>query len=190
MIERSLVILKPDVTARGLVGEITSRFERVGLKIVAMKMFNVPLKLAKMHYKKDDDWLLNVGKKLIKNQNLDPKKEDPIHHGKKICESLANDLTLYPVIAMVLQGHNSIKLIRKLVGDQSPENSLPGTIRGDYSQDTYVLANAYNRPVINLVHASDSKEAAEKEIKLWFSKREIIDWEKPDEILHFRRQDK
>jgi len=190
MIERTLVILKPDVTARGISGEIISRFERIGLKIVAMKMIKAPLNLAKIHYQKDDDWIIKVGKKLIANQNLDSEKEDPLIHGKKICESLAHDLTLYPVIAIVLEGHNTIRLVRKLIGDQSPETSPPGTIRGDYSQDTYVLANASNRPIINLIHASDSKEAAEKEINLWFKEEEIIEWVKPDEALHFRKQNK
>lgn len=190
MIEKSLIILKADVVARGLIGEIISRFEKVGLKIVAMKMVNAPRKLADKHYAKDDEWLMSVGKKLIKNQNLDPKKEDPMSHGRRICKSLAHDLTIYPVIAMVLEGHNTISLVRKMVGEQSPENSAPGTIRGDYSFDTYVLANAYNRPVISLVHASDSKESVEKEINLWFSKDEVLEWKKPDEELHFRKQKK
>ncbi len=188
MIEKTLVILKPDVTARGVIGEILARFERVGLKIVAMKMLKVKKELAEKHYEKDDEWLMAVGKKLIKNQNLDPAKEDPMKHGKKICESLADDLTIYPVVAIVLEGHNTVQLVRKMVGEQSPENSAPGTIRGDYSQDTYVLANASNRPVINLIHASDSKEGAAKEIKQWFSDNEIIKWVKPDEVIHFRKR--
>ncbi|MBU1202300.1 MAG: nucleoside-diphosphate kinase [Nanoarchaeota archaeon] len=186
MFEKSLIILKPDVVARGVIGEIVTRFERIGLKIIAMKMMQVPQKLAEKHYEKDDEWLLGVGSKLIKNQNLNPKKENPMHHGKKICDSLARDLTIYPVVAMVVEGHNTIKLIRKMVGEQSPENSAPGTIRGDYSQDTYILANASDRPVINLIHASDSKESAEQEIKLWFKKEELIKWKKPDEVIHFR----
>ncbi len=186
MKEKTLVIFKPDVTARGLIGEILTRFEHVGLKLVAMKMLKAPIDLAKIHYKKDDEWLMDVGAKLIKNQNLDPKKEDPKHHGQKICDSLAHDLTLYPIVAMVLEGHNTVALVRKMVGAQSPEDSAPGTIRGDYSQDTYRLANASNRPVINLIPASDSPETAEKEIALWFKKEEIIEWTKPDEHIHFR----
>ena len=189
MIEKSLIILKADVIARGIVGEIVTRFERAGLKIIAMKMLEVPLEQAAKHYEKDDEWLMSVGKKLIKNQGLDPEKENPKDHGQRICDSLAHDLTIYPVVAMVLEGHSVIKLIRKMLGEQSPENSMPGTIRGDYSQDTYVLANASNRPVITLVHASDSVETAEKEIKLWFKEDEIFKWKKPDEIVHFRRRD-
>lgn len=187
MKEKSLVILKPDVVARGIIGEIITRFEKVGLKIVAMKMLRTPISLAKAHYKKDDEWLMKVGERLIKNQNLDPAKEDPKKHGQKVCDSLAYDLTIYPILAVVLEGHNTINVVRKMLGETSPENSMPGTIRGDYSMDTYNLANASNRPIISLVHASDSKEAAEKEIKLWFSAEEIIEWKKPDEDLHFRR---
>ncbi|NQU98592.1 nucleoside-diphosphate kinase [Candidatus Woesearchaeota archaeon] len=190
MIEKSLIILKADVVARGFIGKIVSRFEKVGLKIVAMKMMKVPKNMAETHYKKDDTWLMSVGTKLIKNQNLNANKEDPMKHGQRICDTLAHDLTIYPVVAMVLEGHNTINLVRKMIGEQSPENSAPGTIRGDYSFDTYVLANAYNRPVITLVHASDSKKTAEKEIKLWFKKDELVEWKNPHEDLHFRKQKK
>jgi nucleoside-diphosphate kinase len=189
MKERSLIVLKPDVMTRGITGEIMTRFEKVGLKIIAMKMLQVPLDLAQKHYEKDDEWLLRKGKLLIENQNLDTEKEDPKQHGQKIVDSLAKDLTLSPVIAMILEGHNAIEVIRKMLGDMSPEHSMPGTIRGDYSHDTIVLANASNRPVINLVHGSDTKEMAEKEIKLWFRDEEIINWQKLDEQLHYRRQE-
>ena len=94
MIEQTLVLLKPDVLARGIMGEIITRFERVGVKIVALKMLLAPMDLAKTHYQKDDEWLTAVGKKLIKNQNLDADKEDPKCHGQKICDSLAKDLTI------------------------------------------------------------------------------------------------
>jgi nucleoside-diphosphate kinase len=187
MREQTLVILKPDVVARGLVGDIFSRFEHVGLKPVAMKMLQVPLELAKEHYQKDDQWLIRVGTGMIKNKSLDPSKEDPKKHGQDVCDQLAKDLTIFPVVALVLEGHNTVALVRKMVGETSPENAAPGTIRGDYSQDTYALANTSNRPVINLIHASDTPENAKKEILLWFTKKEIVEWTKPDEHLHFRR---
>ncbi len=189
MIERTLVILKPDVSARGFIGEIISRFEKVGLKIVGMKMLMAPEEVTEKHYAKDDEWLMAVGKKLIKNQDLDP-DEDPMEHGKMIQRSLVKDLMTYPIIALVLEGHNTVKLVRKMVGAQSPQDSEPGTIRGDYSQDTYRLANALNRPVINLIHASDSRETAEKEIQLWFDEDEIVEWEHPHEKIHFREHGK
>ena len=138
-----------------------------------MKMVNVHHDLAKEHYKKDDEWLLKVGEKLIKNQGLDPEKEDPMHHGQKICDSLAEDLQIFPVIAMVLEGHNAIKVVRKMVGEQSPENSMPGTIRGDYTLDSYALADTDGRSVRNLIHASGTVEEAQQEIKIWFKNDEV-----------------
>jgi len=186
MKERSLVIYKPDIVARGLIGEITNRFEKVGFKIVAMKMLQADEITAAKHYEKDDEWLVAVGSKLIKNMNLS-QTEDPKVHGQKICDSLAKDICLYPVIALVIEGHNAIAKIRKMLGGQSPEISNPGTIRFDYSSDTFTLANVSNRPVITLVHASDSVENAKREIALWFDKSEIFEWTKPDEVIHFRK---
>lgn len=184
--ERSLILLKPDVVARGLVGKIISRFEKVGLKIIAMKMKDTDINIAKIHYEKDDEWLIEVGERLIKNQDLGP-GEDPKKYGQKVCNELSKDLVIYPIIALVLEGHNTVKLVRKMIGETSPEDSAPGTIRGDYSQDTYMIANALNRPVINLIHASDTPENAEKEIKLWFEENELTSWCKPDEVVKFRK---
>jgi nucleoside-diphosphate kinase len=152
-----------------------------------MKMLEAPKQVAEEHYKKDDEWLISVGKRIIDDKGLSHDKEDPKKHGQAVVDSLAKDLQLFPVIAMVLEGHNTVKLVRKMVGDTSPETAPPGTIRGDYSQDSYRLATASNRPVINMIHASDSPKTAEKEISLWFDKEEIVDWKKPDEELHFRR---
>lgn len=185
--ERSLILLKPDVIARGLVGEIISRFEKVGLKIIAMKLEDTSVDIAKIHYQKDDEWLMMVGKRIIENKDMGP-DEDPKKYGQEVCDQLSEDLTVYPIVAMVLEGHNTVKLIRKMIGETSPEDSAPGTIRGDYSQDSYSIANALNRPVINLVHASDSVENAEKEIKLWFEEKEITNWCKPDETVKFRKK--
>jgi len=183
--ERSLILLKPDVIARGLVGEIISRFEKIGLKIVAMKLEDTDINIAKIHYEKDDEWLTMVGKRMIENKDLGP-DEDPKKYGQEVVDQLSQDLTVYPVIAMVLEGHDTVRLVRKMVGATSPEEANPGTIRGDYSQDTYALANESGRPVLNLIHASDSPENAEKEIKLWFKEDEITNWTKPDEIVKFR----
>jgi len=184
--ERSLILLKPDVIARGLVGEIISRFERVGLKIIAMKMEDTDIDIAKIHYKKEDDWLIKVGERLIKNNDLGP-NEDPKKYGQEVCDQLSKDLTVYPIVVIVLEGHDTVRLVRKMIGNTSPENAAPGTIRGDYSQDTYAIADAFKRPVLNLVHASDSKENAEEEIKLWFKKDELTNWCKPDEVIKFRK---
>ncbi len=186
MIERTLVILKPDVLARGVTGEILSRFEKIGLKLVAMKMLMANPKIAKEHYKKDDEWLLRKGKQIM--QTLHITEGDPKRYGQTICDSLSDDLCLYPIIAMILEGHKAISLVKKLVGPTNPEEASPGTIRGDYSQDSYLMANTHNRPVINLVHCTDDPKEAEREINVWFNKSEVISWEKPDEVVKFRKK--
>ncbi len=187
MKERTLIILKPDVLARGLSGEIISRFESVGLKIIAMKMIMANPVVAKEHYKKDDEWLLRKGKEIMKTLNI-TSAEDPKKYGQTICDSLAGDICIYPIVAMVLEGHKAVSLVKKLVGPTNPEVAPPGTIRGDFSQDTYLLANTASRPVINLVHCTDDTKEADREINLWFKKEEIITWNKPGEELVFNRK--
>ena len=105
--ERTLVILKPDAVQRGLVGEIISRFEKRGLKIVAMKMVKVSRELAEEHYK--------------------------IHRGKPFFEPTVNYITSSPVVAMVIEGRNAIEVVRKMMGSTDPQKAEPGTIRGDYA---------------------------------------------------------
>lgn len=185
MKERTLVIFKPDVLARGLTGEILSRFERLGLKVVAMKMLQADPKVAAEHYKKDDEWLMRKGKQIM--QTLNVAEGDPKKFGQTIVDSLWKDITLYPIVALVLEGHKAVALVKKLVGPTNPEEALPGTIRGDYSQDSYLLANTLERPVVNIIHCTDDVKESQREINLWFKKEEIIDWVKPDEQIHFRR---
>ncbi len=163
--ERSLILLKPDVIARGLIGEIISRFEKVGLKIVAMKMEDTRIDIAKIHYEKDDEWLIEVGKRLIEKKDLGP-DEDPKKYGQEVCDQLSQDLTIYPIVAMVLEGHDTVKLVRKMVGETSPEDSAPGTIRGDLAKEQELPRN--------MIHASDSPESAEREIRIFFEESEIV----------------
>lgn len=150
--ERTLVLLKPDAVQRNLVGEIVGRFERVGLKIVAMKLVLPSKEQAYTHYKI--------------NPNLP----------QVILDRLANFLSASPVVAMVLEGNQAIPVVRKLVGSSDPSQSAAGTIRGDYTMDSYPLGDKDGRCARNLVHASDSIEAAEKEIKLWFKLGELINY--------------
>ncbi len=185
MKERTLVIFKPDVMARGLTGEILSRFERLGLKVVAMKMLKADPKIASEHYKKDDEWLIRKGKQIMQTLNI--KEGDPKKYGQTIVNNLATDLCLYPIVAMILEGHKAVALVKKHVGPTNPEEAMPGTIRGDYSQDSYLLANQLNRPVISIIHCTDDPKEAEREISLWFRKNEIFDWIKPDENLLYRK---
>jgi nucleoside-diphosphate kinase len=176
--ERTLILFKPESVHRGIVGEILSRFERAGLKIVAMKMLNASQELALKHYEKDDKWFKDVGDRLKLTLKTD---KDSIEIGKEVQRQLSAMIAYSPIIAMVLEGHNAIKVVRKMVGEQSPENSPAGTIRGDYSFDTYRLANKLNRPIMTVVHASGNLEDADREIALWFRSDEIHSWKRIDE---------
>jgi nucleoside-diphosphate kinase len=188
MIERTLIIIKPDAVQRGLVGEITHRFEKVGLKLAAMKMLFATKEQLEEHYHKDDEWLTKKGVGIIKNKkyadDYDPKKA-----GREIVDALIDDMRLSPVIAMVIEGHNAVAVVKKITGPTNIEEALPGTIRGDYSHDTYGLANVSDRPIITILHASGEKDEAEKEIKIWFPDNEIFDYEKMDAAWHYRKRD-
>lgn len=151
MVERTLVLLKPDAVQRAVMGRILSRFEDAGLKAVGMKMVWVDRKFALKHYTEE----------LAKRA------------GAHVREMIAEFLTTGPVIAMVLEGVNAIENTRKLVGSTEPRAAAPGTIRGDFSHVSYAYADARKVPVKNLVHASSSKEDAAAEIKLWFAPKEL-----------------
>lgn len=189
MKERTLIILKPDVMARGITGEIIDRFENLGLKIVAMKMLRADPKVAAEHYKKDDEWLLRKGKQISEQLKLNVNSDEEYKKKARdvILNPLISDIQLYPIVAIVIEGHKAVALVKKHVGPTNPEEAAPGTIRGDYSQDSYLLANTLNRPVVNIIHCTDDPKEAEREINLWFNKGEIIDWVKPDEQIHFRK---
>lgn len=188
MIEKTLVIIKPDAVQRGLVGEITHRFEKVGLKLAAMKMLFATKEQLEEHYYKDDEWLTKKGVGIIKNKNY-PKDYDPKKAGREIVDALIDDMRLSPVIAMVVEGHNAVAVVKKITGPTNIEEALPGTIRGDYSHDTYGLANVSDRPIITILHASGEKDEAEKEIKIWFPENEIFDYEKMDAAWHYRKRE-
>ena len=189
MKEQTLVVLKPDSVARGLVGPITARFERVGLKIVASKMIMVSKELADKHYPASRDAFINgMGEKTLENYHdmgIDPVKEvgsaDPHEIGLKIREWLVDMITAGPVVAMVLEGPHAVELVRKMVGHTLPLKSAPGTIRGDYSFDSSYLANNGKRPIKNMLHASGELDEAKYEVDLWFTSDEIMSYERIEE---------
>ncbi len=187
--ERTLVVLKPDAVVRGLSAEILSRFERAGLKIVAAKMLSVDKQLAEKLYPADRSELWEgIGNKTLENykeMQADPKKlmgtDDPKEIGKLVRVWLLDYITSDPVMAVVLEGPHAVELVRKMAGHTLPLKSAPGTIRGDFSFDSSYLANTGQRAIKNLVHASGNLEEAAYEIPLWFSKQEIVSYERTDE---------
>jgi nucleoside-diphosphate kinase len=185
MNQQTLVLIKPDGVLRGIVGEIIRRFERVGMKIVAIKMIRAPKEVLEQHYFKDENWMKEKGE-LYKEKLKLPKEIDPIPLGRKIVDGLIEDTQISPVIAIVLEGHNAVQVVKKLTGPTNIEEALPGTIRGDFSQDTFALANKSNRPIITIIHATDDPKEAQKEIGFWFSQSEIYSYKKPEEDLHYR----
>lgn len=150
MMERTLVLLKPDAVQRALSGRIIQRFEDVGLKIIGMKMVQASREHAATHY-------ADVG----------------VRRGAKILEQNVNFLQEGPVVALVLEGIQAIELVRKMVGSTESKAAQPGTIRGDFSHQSYAYADANNQVIKNLIHASSSQEDAAKEIALWFTKDEL-----------------
>jgi len=184
-IEKTLVLIKPDGILRGITGEIISRFERVGLKISAIKMIQAKRETLEKHYFKDNEWLTKKGELFKKKLNL-PEDTNPIPVGKQIIEGLIQDMQVSPIIAIVLEGHNAVMTVKRLTGPTNIDEAMPGTIRGDYSHDTFELANRSNRPNLTIVHATDDPEVAQKEIDFWFSPDEIHSYKKPEEEIHYR----
>jgi len=186
--ERTLVVIKPDALQRSLVGDIFSRIEKTGLKLIAIKMFRPSEDFLYKHYNKDDAWYKKKGQtrvKLLKEAGR-PVKRKVIEYGKDIIRGSVKFMTASPLIAMVWEGNQAIGVTKKLVGTTEPLTSDVGTIRGDYQLDSYELANADNRgPVRNLMHCSDEKDEAKREIKLWFTKEELHDYRHiAEEILY------
>ncbi len=184
--ERALILFKPDAVQRGIVGEILSRFERVGLKIIALKMLDAREEQLAKHYYKDEAWLVKKGEGIKKNKGY-PEDYDAKKAGQEIVEGLMKDMKLCPIIAMVLEGHNAVGTVRRLAGSTNINEAAPGTIRGDYSHDTFDLANISNRPGITIIHATDDPAESEKEVNIWFNPDEIHSYERLDEKIHYRK---
>jgi len=191
--EQSLVLVKPDGVKRGLAGEIITRFEKAGLKIVAMKMIWVDKEFAGKHYPEERTELLEgIGKKTLETYEKygkDPGEElgtkDALEIGRMVNRWNMDFLSSGPVVAILLEGPHAIENVRMVVGATLPVFADPGTIRGDYSLDSPALANERKRSVHNLVHASGNSEEAEYEKQLWFRNEEIQDYKRVDEDIMF-----
>jgi nucleoside-diphosphate kinase len=189
--ERTLIIIKPDAIQRGLIGEIISRFERIGLKLVASKMVVPTAAHIEEHYTLDPEWRVKTGEKTLKaykeRGEKHPHGDDPVVITGIILEKLKKYMTGGPVIPVVLEGAHAVAIVRKLVGSTEPLASDVGSIRGDFVLDSYSMSNDDERSVRNLVHASGSVDEAEKEIAHWFAPNEIIKYRHiQDEILYGR----
>lgn len=177
--ERTLVIIKPDGIQRSLIGEIIKRHERVGLKLVGLKMIVPSAEMVEKHYTLDPNWRRVTGEKRIKaarDKGEEPPSEDPFKITAIILENLKKYLTSGPVVMMIWEGAHAVEIVRKIVGGTEPLATDVGTIRGDYVLDSYTMSDSDGRAIRNLVHASGSTAEAEMEIKHWFDKREITDY--------------
>ena len=155
-IQRTLILFKPDAVQRGIVGEILTRFERVGLKIVGTKMIFPD----KNHYHKHYE---GIGKMVTRR-------------GERAFDMTLDFMTQGPVIAMVFEGVEAVELVRKIVGPTEPKSADMGTIRGDYSHISFGYADSCQKGIPNLIHASGDSEEAVKEIAHWFKASELIDY--------------
>lgn len=160
--ERTLIILKPDAVKRGVAGEIVSRFEKAGLKIVATKMLRPDQEHFHTHYEGISKMISRRGQEAF-DMTLEMMQEGP-------------------VIAWVLEGINAVALVRKMVGDTEPEKASPGTIRGDYAHMGFTHSNKEGIGVPNLIHASGDPEEAKAEIAHWFAESELFDYETVHEV--------
>lgn len=187
MTERTFVILKPDTIQRALIGEITRRIERTGLKLVATKMLNADEKRLTEHYGKDDAWYLEKGTKRVQLMKDAGKSVDEsrasIEYGKDIIRGVIRYMQASPVVAMVWEGNQAVAVVKKLVGTTDPTASDVGTIRGDYQLDSYSLSDAEQRGIRNLIHCSDKVSEAQREISIWFSSEELHDYRHINESL-------
>lgn len=159
MIERTLVLLKPDAVARGLVGRVVQRFEDAGLKIVGAKMVWIDKEFGKKHY-------FDVAER----------------RGEKVLNALLDVMTSGPVLAMVIEGVRAVEVVRKMVGGTEPKMAPPGTIRGDFAHHSFSYTDSKGVAIRNLVHASGNAKEAEYEIKLWFKENEMHSYKTVHEI--------
>jgi len=188
--ERTFLMMKPDGVVRGLTGDVVKRIERVGLKIVALKMFWATREQINEHYPKDDGWLKRIGQKTKVNYDrygLDIKSlgtDNDKKIGLMVRGWLLDYLTSAPMIKMVIEGPHAVDLIRKMAGNTIPAQAEMGTIRGDFSVDSAAFANRDKRAIFNVIHASETPEEAKHEIEFWFGPEEIYNYEKIEESTY------
>lgn len=190
--ELTFLMIKPDGVQRGLSGEIIQRVERVGLKIVGLRLFRPEVKQVDDHYPKDEKWINRLGEKTLTTYNkfgfdalaeLGTDKAEEI--GPMVRKWLIDFMTSAPVLIMAIKGVHAVDMVRKIAGPTMPSDAEMGTIRGDFSVDSAASANRDKRAVYNLVHASETQEEAKHEIEHWFGKEPLVEYERSDEMVMF-----
>lgn len=192
--ERTLVLIKPDGVKRGLIGEVLRRFESRGLKIIALEMAWPSREDMDKHYPKDKEWITGLGRntarsyeefKIPSTLQDDYGTEDQYEIGQMVRAWLVDFMVSGPIAKMVVEGLHAIRMVRKIVGPTIPAFAEMGTIRGDFSVDSPVLANVQKRAVHNLIHASGNPEEAAYEINHWFTPTDIHDYKRSEEDAMF-----
>lgn len=190
--ERTLVLIKPDGVQRGLIGEVITRFEKKGLKIIAMKMVLPSKKMAGEHYNWSHEEKLGSGNRTIegyKEKGIEPPfGGDPIKIAENTMRKLVDYLSAGPVVAMVIEGAHAIAHVRKVRGGTNPLMADAGTITADLAIDSYFISDEVDRATRNLVHASGNTQESEREIKLWFKESEITDYDLAIEKILYSKE--
>lgn len=191
-LERTLVLVKSDGVQRGLIGEVISRMERRGLKIIGLKMVKPTLEHLDEHYPKDEAWITRLGEKgfaVFDEYGIDPKEymgtNDKKEAGTMVRKWLIDYLLEAPVVALIIEGIHAVDMVRKIAGTTLPSKADIGTIRGDFSVDSPASANLEGRAIKNIMHASENKEEAEHEIAHWFAAEEIFEYKRSDHTVMF-----
>lgn len=185
-------MIKPDGVMRGLVGEIIKRFEQRGLKVIGLKLMHASREHVDGFYPKDPKWINRLGEKTLgtfTEYGIDPKEamgtDNKEEIGQEVRAGLVDFIASSPVVPMVIEGIHAIAVVRKLIGATLPVFAEPGTIRGDFSHDAPTAANMEKRAIVNLVHASETKEEAAHEIKHWFKEGELFEYDRSDHVIMF-----
>ncbi|MDR3581967.1 MAG: nucleoside-diphosphate kinase [Candidatus Pacebacteria bacterium] len=184
--ERTLVVIKPDGIQRTLIGEIIKRYEQSGLKLVGIKMLVPTEELVNSHYLLDPEWPMKTGLKTIESyrkKGQTPPSENPLEITDVILKNLKKYMTKGPVVAMVWQGIHAAGIVKKITGSTEPLTSDMGTIRGDFTIDSYQVSDVDKRAVRNLVHCSGNAEEAKQEVPLWFKPEELFEYRLINEAM-------
>ncbi|PIP21333.1 MAG: nucleoside-diphosphate kinase [Candidatus Nealsonbacteria bacterium CG23_combo_of_CG06-09_8_20_14_all_40_13] len=187
--EKTLIAIKPESIQRQLIGEFINKFEKRGLKLVGCKLVSPNRQQVETHYPDDEAWYVSSGTKTFENyksRGIDPKM-GPVDLAKRTRARLIEHLVDRPLLLMVWEGPHAVALGRKTAGATNPLAADIGSIRGDYSAESYELADDIERAIHTLVHASGSVDEAKGEIAIWFKQDEILDYDLITETVFYAK---